>query len=134
MSAGTVYVIQCGAYYKIGRTQNLPQRVNDLQLSNPFPIAVIHTWETVAHQHLERRLHQRLSHAKVRGEWFRLTADEILVLKALTDEVFEEGPAETPPRKQPLPEHVLGGVLPDYGCPSLTALARGLGLRKQDLQ
>jgi len=26
---------------------------------------------------------------------------------------------------------VLKEVLPDYGCPSLTALARGLGLRKQ---
>jgi hypothetical protein len=39
MSAGTVYIIQCGEYYKIGRTGNLLQRVNDLQLSNPLPLA-----------------------------------------------------------------------------------------------
>jgi transcriptional regulator with XRE-family HTH domain len=131
MSAGIVYVLQCGEYYKIGRTQNLPQRVSDLQMSNPFPIAVIHTWETVAHQRLERRLHQRLSHAKVRGEWFRLTADEILALKAITAEAFEEGPAAAPPRDRTLPENAMGRLLPPHGVPSIIDLARGLGLRKQ---
>lgn len=131
MSAGTVYVIQAGAYFKIGRTRDLAQRVNDLQVSNPLPITVIHTWDTFPPQRLERWLHRQLVHAKVRGEWFELTADEVLALKTLPDEAFEEGPAETSPRKQPLPEHVLGRVLPEYGCPTLTDLAHGLGLPKQ---
>ena len=131
MSAGTVYVIQAGAYYKIGRTRNMTQRITELQLANPLPIAVIHTWETFPAQRLERWLHRRLSHAKVRGEWFHLTDEEVLALKALPDEAFDDGPSETPAPKQPLPAHVLGGLLPNYGCRGVMDLARGLGIRKQ---
>jgi Meiotically up-regulated gene 113 len=83
MSAGTVYVIQSGAYYKIGRTTNLKQRLDALQLAHPASVMVCYQLDTPENASLECYLHQRFDRVRVRGEWFALSAVDLKWLQSI---------------------------------------------------
>jgi hypothetical protein len=77
MTPGTVYVIQAGAYFKIGRTGNLARRLEGLRTGSPAPLAVVYRLETPESDGFERWLHRRFAEARVQGEWYQLTAEHL---------------------------------------------------------
>ena len=74
---GLVYLIEGLPLYKIGRTRNLPKRLNDLQASSPAPLKVLCILQTVCMQKLEQQLHRKYKHKRIHGEWFRLSESDI---------------------------------------------------------
>lgn len=54
---------------KIGFTQDVGARVKDLAAATPHKLTTLVTIEG-DHQ-VERAIHRRFSHARIRGEWFR---------------------------------------------------------------
>lgn len=70
VQGGWVYFIQAqlGGPIKIGWSQNVEQRVAELQTGNPHPLAVLHRIPGTKNN--ERHLHDLLGHLRVTGEWF----------------------------------------------------------------
>lgn len=68
-----VYVITDGEYVKIGRTTSLRNRLKDLQVANARPLTLLAFIK--GYQDTEQELHYRFGHARVRGEWFKLTPE-----------------------------------------------------------
>lgn len=58
--------------YKIGRTTNPSQRIQDLQFQSPFPLKLIGLLYTEDCIEQELRLHRLAADYRVRGEWFEL--------------------------------------------------------------
>lgn len=77
-----LYVIQAGEFVKIGISRNVQARLAELQTGNPLPLAILDAFEFADAEQVERALHQRFANARVQGEWFRLTAED---LEALAD-------------------------------------------------
>lgn len=77
-----VYLIhsQSNGYFKIGYSKNPLKREKTLQAEEP-DISLLKIWE--GDGALEKSLHQKYSHLRVRGEWFELTIRELFELKAL---------------------------------------------------
>lgn len=66
-----VYFVQHGdgGPIKIGWTADLPARLTDLQIASPVALRVLGT--VAGGESVERALHGRFHHLRVRGEWFR---------------------------------------------------------------
>jgi hypothetical protein len=83
---GLKYVIESNGIYKIGCTQNVSQRIKNIQTSCPFPIKpllVINGDETT-----EKDLHLQFQNKKTHGEWFVLnTKDVICISKKYSNEI-----------------------------------------------
>jgi predicted Zn-ribbon and HTH transcriptional regulator len=78
MSAGCVYLVQCGDEFKIGWSTNLRLRLRELQKNRRPRLRVIHLIEATNPEGLEAWLHLRFVHARIGGsEWFQLTTDEV---------------------------------------------------------
>lgn len=77
-----VYLIysQSNGYFKIGYSKNPIKREQTLQAEEP-DISLLKIWE--GDRALEKSLHQKYSHLRVRGEWFELTILELFELKEL---------------------------------------------------
>lgn len=70
-----VYFIQCNGRQgpiKIGRASNPPARRDDLQTSNPYPLVLLGYISGGART--EKALHKEFDEVRVRGEWFRWSA------------------------------------------------------------
>ena len=61
---------------KIGYTTNLVDRFNALQTGNHCELTVYKTIKNVPRR-LEKKLHRFFSKYRIRGEWFRITTDQI---------------------------------------------------------
>lgn len=75
---GGVYFIRCCDFVKIGIALHLTSRLQMFRLHNPHDLEVLHfirTPGTAAARHIEKQLHQRFTHARHRGEWFRRCAE-----------------------------------------------------------
>jgi hypothetical protein len=83
MGEGTVYVIQAGAYFKIGRTRNLTQRLVGLRTGSPAPLTVIYQLETPESDGLERWLHRRFAEARLQSEWYQLTPEQLAAIQVI---------------------------------------------------
>ena len=71
--SGFVYLIRNGDLYKIGRTQNLEQRMKQLK-----PDQVVKTLETENYEQLEKQLHKRYKDVRLpQSEYFRLTDSQL---------------------------------------------------------
>jgi hypothetical protein len=74
-----VYVIQSGAFVKIGYCERDPiRRLEKLQVGNPITLILLALLE--GGREVENSWHLRFDKMRVRGEWFRL---EPKLLKAL---------------------------------------------------
>ena len=62
--------------FKIGYSCNLSERLRDLQVGNHCKLTVYKTIENVP-QRLEKKLHHFFDEYRIRGEWFRITTDQI---------------------------------------------------------
>lgn len=79
--SGTVYLIHAvgSDFYKIGWTSgSVSERVKSLQCGCPFSLCVVARMP--GDRSVERDLHERLREARVHGEWFTLTFDQMFNL------------------------------------------------------
>jgi PHD/YefM family antitoxin component YafN of YafNO toxin-antitoxin module len=74
---GYVYLLQCGPYYKIGRTGDLSGRLRVLSVELPHKPVLLHAIPTATPEALERAWHRRLAPKRLNGEWFSLTPEDV---------------------------------------------------------
>ena len=63
-----LYFIKCGAYIKIGVSDNVQRRLNDLKASNPFPLELLYFGEGEGGD--EEMWHKVFEHRHHHGEWY----------------------------------------------------------------
>jgi len=76
------YVIKSGNsdYYKIGKTsRTVPSRLKELQTGNPHPLKVV----KVLSGDLEGYYHDKFSHKRVSGEWFKLSRRDLKQIREI---------------------------------------------------
>lgn len=61
--------------YKIGETMDVKARLRHIKHDSPFEL--IHTIVSQTAWWAEHWLHRRFAHARVHGEWFALTEEEV---------------------------------------------------------
>lgn len=77
-----LYGIQSGLFIKVGVAQDIPQRLNTMNLYNPHPCRVIARRQTPFAYAAEKRAHKALTPYAIGREWF--TADAELVRAVFT--------------------------------------------------
>jgi hypothetical protein len=97
-----VYFIQVGidGPIKIGKTKGTVQeRLSALQTASPYELRIVGIVER-ARDSLERELHERFSHLRMRGEWFRPGLELITYIRdhAIRFEPPAPEPVDTPER------------------------------------
>lgn len=80
-TVGYVYLIQFGAEYKIGTSNNVERRFSQLKTQMPYEGKIIHTIETGDPTGIEAYWHKYFDSKRLRGEWFKLTAEDIKYFK-----------------------------------------------------
>src|SRR5262245_59024328 len=66
---------------KIGHAQDAAHRVIELQVASPEPLVLIGTLP--GGPALEKRLHEQFRAERLRGEWFRATAEVLATVRRL---------------------------------------------------
>lgn len=64
-----IYFIEAGGFIKIGIASDLASRLTAIAVSNPHPVAILHS--CVGTTEDEKAFHRRFSGLHYRGEWFR---------------------------------------------------------------
>jgi len=76
-----IYILESDGFYKIGVSTDVDKRVKELQVGNPHKIECIFArWVPEAYD-VEKELHSMFKEHVVSGEWFKLSADELDLLK-----------------------------------------------------
>jgi hypothetical protein len=80
-----VYVLEekGGGAVKVGVAASVPGRLFDLQSSNPRELSVAYRSKPFTRSSamaVERAAHARLAEHRIRGEWFRCSADEAVAV------------------------------------------------------
>lgn len=66
------------AAVKIGKSNNIEERLSDLQTGNSNLLTVEHFIECKSEEHsfeLEKKLHKKFEHLHIKGEWFKYDPD-----------------------------------------------------------
>jgi hypothetical protein len=70
MTTGKIYFITDGEFIKIGYTEkDINTRLAQLQTANAKELIVV--LDLLGSRELEKQLHKKFGHLKIRGEWFR---------------------------------------------------------------
>ena len=79
---GWVYLIHWGSHYKIGRSEQLEQRIKQVQTGLPEKGTLAHAIRTDDPVGIERYWHDRFADRRSdNGEWFKLTSADVLIFK-----------------------------------------------------
>jgi hypothetical protein len=91
---GLVYIVwmETTPYYKIGFSKDPEMRMSSIFIL-PVDLIVIHTIVSNFAARLEAELHGHFEEKRVRGEWFKLTEDDLIFLKTIeqVDYDYEAG-------------------------------------------
>lgn len=91
---GWVYLMSGNGLYKLGLTTNLLQRCKSFR-GLPFEVNLVHFIRTDDPGLLEKKWHYLFRNQRVRGEWFDLDPDDILLF--LGSNEFNPFPGEMIP-------------------------------------
>ena len=76
-----MYLIKSGRFYKIGKTNAAGRREYELDLQLPEAVSTIHVIRTDDPGGIEAYWHQRFELKRKKGEWFDLTAADVVTFK-----------------------------------------------------
>lgn len=82
---GSVYVVRCQEYYKIGRSTVPYERAKQIQVDSPHPVELIHVMPNQNRLRAEKYLHHRFATHRHAGEWFALPDDAVAWLRGVGD-------------------------------------------------
>jgi hypothetical protein len=75
-----VYIIKTGKnLYKIGKTRDLLKRLNGYHTHLPVIFKVVRQYIASNMTELEESLHIVFQHKRIKGEWFQLTNDDLVI-------------------------------------------------------
>ncbi|GAA0537887.1 GIY-YIG nuclease family protein [Chitinophaga japonensis] len=76
----SVYILKTGKnLYKIGKTQDLQKRLASYHTHLPIIFRVVRQYTTPRMDELEENLHTIFQHRRVKGEWFELHPDDLII-------------------------------------------------------
>lgn len=79
---GYVYLLKSGDHYKIGRSKDVPGRINQIGTKLPLPVEFICSIKTSDCVAEERLWHATFQNKRTNGEWFALTPVDVLKIKS----------------------------------------------------
>lgn len=82
--SGYVYLLQSSTgVYKIGRTGDPDKRIRTFGVKLPFEVEYTCVIKTPHMFELEKLLHRAFHHKRINGEWFKLDAQDVGLIKGL---------------------------------------------------
>ena len=76
-----VSLLQSGKHYKIGQTNHLGRRANEIDLQLPERAELVHSIRTDDPIGIEQYWHQRFADRRTDGEWFILTREDVAAFR-----------------------------------------------------